>query len=170
MNIFKPWRRVSRVDLIDLDELENLGIRCLLLDRDNTCVPRDTGICPDEILGWLENARRRGMKTCIVSNNFHSGEVAQSACEMGCSKIDHAMKPAPFALWKALAEQGVPAEQTCLIGDQLFTDVFAGHLGGIRTILVKPQSTEDLWYTQIFRIFENLIAPDARFEEDNNSL
>ena len=28
------------------------------------------------------------------------------------------------------------------------------NLAGVDTVLVKPQTTVDLWYTQIFRIFE----------------
>ena len=41
-----------------------------------------------------------------------------------------------------------------MIGDQLYTDVWGGNLAGVDTVLVKPQTTVDLWYTQISRIFE----------------
>ncbi len=34
-----------------------------------------------------------------------------------------------------------------MVGDQIFTDVIAGNLAGVSTILVKPQSTG--WHTNI---------------------
>ena len=72
--------------------------------------------------------------------------------------VHHAMKPAPFAVRRALSLVGVAPEQAVLVGDQVFTDVMAGNLAGVRTILVDPQSTRDLWYTHIFRVFERAIG------------
>jgi HAD superfamily phosphatase (TIGR01668 family) len=74
------------------------------------------------------------------------------------------MKPAPIAVNIALAQTGVPREQTVIVGDQLFTDIVAGNLAGVRTILVRPQSREDLWYTQIFRKVENVFLRGVSFE------
>ena len=79
------------------------------------------------------------------------------------------MKPAPIAVWRALALEGVPAEQTVLIGDQVFTDVVAANLAGVRTILVHPQTRHDLWYTQLLRLVEEPILRDARFEGEDDS-
>ena len=72
--------------------------------------------------------------------------------------VHHAMKPAPFAVRRALGLMGARAGEAVLIGDQVFTDVMAGNLAGVRTILVEPQSTSDLWYTHIFRVFERAIG------------
>jgi len=52
-----------------------------------------------------------------------------------------------------------------LIGDQLYTDVWSGNFAGVDTILVKPQATQDLWYTKIFRIFERRALRDLPCEE-----
>ena len=59
---------------------------------------------------------------------------------------------------------GVPAEQTVLIGDQIFTDMIAGNLAGVQTILVRPQSRRDLWYTYILRAMEHMVLRDVSFE------
>ena len=59
---------------------------------------------------------------------------------------------------------GVGPEATVMIGDQVFTDVVAGNLAGVRTILVRPQSRSDLWYTHIFRIFERLALLGVTFD------
>lgn len=162
MSIITPSRRLRSVTDVNIDMLVASGVRCVLLDRDNTCVPRDTKTPPAEVLEWLDRARAAGLATCIVSNNFHTDEVEASARELGCACVHHAMKPAPFAVRRALRLMGCRSERAVLIGDQVFTDVIAGNLAGVRTILVDPQSTTDLWYTQIFRIFERLVLPKAK--------
>lgn len=164
MPFTRATRYVSSVECIDVDELRAQGVRCVLLDRDNTLVPRDTKVAPPEVRAWLQRLREAGIATCMVSNNFHTKAVCASASELGCAVVHHAMKPAPIAVFKALNEVGVSRDETYLVGDQLFTDVLAGNLAGVRTILVRPQSQEDLWYTHLFRVVENLFLRNVSFE------
>lgn len=158
MSLVRPWRRERAITDVDVDELAASGVRCVLFDRDNTVVPRDTGVAPEPVMDWICRVREAGIALCMVSNNFHSQQVEASAAELGCAVVHHAMKPAPFAVRRALALVGVEASEAVLIGDQVFTDVMAGNLAGVRTILVEPQSTSDLWYTHIFRVFERAIG------------
>ncbi len=165
MGIFTPDRFVSSVDRIDLDALAADGVRAILLDRDNTLVPRDRREAPAEVAAWLDRARSMGMELCMVSNNWHRSHVERSAGELGIDWISHAMKPAPFALAAALKRLGVRPEEAVMVGDQLYTDVAAANLAHVRSILVRPQATADLWYTKIFRIFERRALKGVRFEE-----
>lgn len=158
MSIVRPTRRERAITDVDVQGLVASGVRCVLFDRDNTVVPRSTGKAPAEVLAWIDAVRAAGISLCMVSNNFHSGEVEASAAELGVRVVHHAMKPAPFAVRRALSLMGVEAGEAVLIGDQVFTDVVAGNLAGVRTILVEPQSTTDLWYTHIFRVFERAIG------------
>lgn len=158
MSLVRPWRRERAITDVDVDELAASGVRCVLFDRDNTVVPRDTGVAPESVMDWICRVCEAGIALCMVSNNFHSQQVEASAAELGCAVVHHAMKPAPFAVRRALALVGVDASEAVLIGDQVFTDVMAGNLAGVRTILVEPQSTSDLWYTHIFRVFERAIG------------
>lgn len=158
MSLVRPWRRERAITDVDVDELAASDVRCVLFDRDNTVVPRDTGVAPESVIDWICRVREAGIALCMVSNNFHSQQVEASAAELGCAVVHHAMKPAPFAVRRALAIVGVDASEAVLIGDQVFTDVMAGNLAGVRTILVEPQSTSDLWYTHIFRVFERAIG------------
>ena len=138
MSIFRASRYVSTVDLIDIDALHAEGVRCLLLDRDNTLVPRSTKTPPPEVSAWLKRARDAGIATCMVSNNFHTREVCASAEELGCEVVHHAMKPLPIAVNIALQNMGVPREQAVLVGDQLFTDVWGARRAGLFSVLVRP--------------------------------
>lgn len=164
MSLFRATRYVAELALVDVDELVATGVRLVLLDRDNTCVPRGAQTAPDSVVAWLERARSAGLELCLVSNNFHTTQVSATARELGCEFVDHAMKPAPFALVRAMrARRRVPGE-TVMVGDQVFTDVVAGNLAGVRTILVRPQSRRDLWYTHVFRVFERLALHGVTFE------
>ena len=154
MGLLTPGRYVASVDRIGLDELWGQGKRAILLDRDNTLVPRDAAAAPPEAAAWLDRARERGFELCMVSNNSHRAQVMRSARELGMDAVSFACKPLPFAVLRALGRLGFEREQAVLVGDQLYTDVAAGNLAGIDTILVRPQCTTDLWYTRILRIFE----------------
>jgi len=165
MGLFSAWRYFERVDQIPVAELAAAGVTCVLIDRDNTCVPRDAKVAPPAVSAWLDEVRAAGIKTCVVSNNFHGSQVEKSARELGCEVVHHAMKPAPFALRRALSLMGAAADEAVMIGDQVFTDVVAGNLAGVRTILVRPQSRRDLWYTHIMRVGERLVLRGKTFED-----
>jgi HAD superfamily phosphatase (TIGR01668 family) len=74
------------------------------------------------------------------------------------------MKPAPVAVHVALRHMGVSKDEAILVGDQVFTDVMAGNLAGVATVLVKPQSEVDLWYTLILRKVERLVLTGVEYE------
>ena len=165
MSIFSPGRYVASVDRIDLDDLWAQGKRAILLDRDNTLVPRDRATAPAEVASWLDRAREKGFSLYMVSNNWHRDQVERSASELGLGSICFALKPLPFALARALRHLDVPRDAAVMVGDQLYTDVWAGNFAGIDSILVKPQTTVDLWYTQILRIFERRALKGVPCEE-----
>ena len=54
MSWFSPARYVSSVERIDLDALWASGKRAILLDRDNTLVPRDRKDAPASVAAWLD--------------------------------------------------------------------------------------------------------------------
>ena len=164
MGLFRATRYAASLPLVSVEDLVADGVRLALLDRDNTCVPRDATEPPAEVMAWLARAREAGVGLCLVSNNFHSSQVRGSAEHMGMEVVDHAMKPLPFALVRAMRLMGAVPGETVMIGDQVFTDVVAGNLAGVRTVLVRPQSRKDLWYTHIFRIFERLALRNVEFD------
>ena len=79
MGIFRATRYVASLPLVDVQVLVDEGVRLVLLDRDNTCVPRDAQAAPAEVVAWLDAARAAGLSLCLVSNNFHSSQVGRTA-------------------------------------------------------------------------------------------
>ena len=68
LKLLCPSEFVESVLLIDIAVLKKRGIQALLIDLDNTLVPwRGYDIAP-EVVDWLHEAEKHGMKVCIVSN------------------------------------------------------------------------------------------------------
>ncbi len=166
MSILSPKRYLARVESIDLDALYASGKRAIMLDRDNTLVPRDRTTAPDSVKEWIAAAHAKGFSLYLVSNNWHRDHVERSARELNIDDtICFACKPLPFALHAAMRSMGVAPEEAVMVGDQLYTDVWAANFAGIDSILVKPQTHVDLWYTQVFRIFERRALKHVPCEE-----
>lgn len=163
MGLFTPQRYVVDVTVVDLAALRDTGKRVLLLDRDNTIVPRDTKQVPPETAAWLVQARELGFRLCFVSNNW-ARNVRPDADRFGAELVSRAAKPLPFALWHACSKMGVSRREAVLFGDQVFTDLLGGKLSGIDTVLVCPQTEVDLAHTLLLRKVEARVLGDARPE------
>ena len=141
---------------IDLDALRAQGVDTLLMDLDNTLLPRDSSLMPDDIVAWAAQLPSRGFRVCLVSNNWHA-RVHQVAEDLGFQLVAKAVKPLPFAFWRALKLMGVSRKQCAIVGDQMFTDVLGGKLLGIKTIMVLPLSESDLPHTLLLRRVEKVL-------------
>ena len=158
-NPLSPDMYLSSVHAIDLDDLAARGIRVLLLDLDNTLLPRDTNVVPDALKAWAAGLRERGFSVCLVSNNWHE-RVHRVASELGFDLVDKAIKPLPFAFLAALRHAGASRREAAVVGDQLFTDILGGNMLDMLTVLVAPLSSTDLPHTLLLRRLEALVLKD----------
>lgn len=160
-NLFTPDLYVTDVHHIDLDALAASGIDTLLVDLDNTLLPRDTNVVPDALRNWATTLSERGFKVCLVSNNWHD-RVNDVAEELGFSLVAKAIKPLPFAFLRALKLMDSQRATAATVGDQIFTDVLGGNLLGMRSILVQPLSDTDLPHTLLLRRIERFVLAGRR--------
>jgi HAD superfamily phosphatase (TIGR01668 family) len=154
--MLSPDYYLTSVHAIDLAGLRAQGVDTLLVDLDNTLLPRDTNVIPDDLRVWAAQLTTHGMKICLVSNNWHE-RVQTVATELGFELVAKAVKPLPFAFLRALKLVGSSTKTAAVVGDQLFTDVLGGKLLGMRTVLVAPLSTSDLPHTLLLRRLERLV-------------
>ncbi len=158
MAILSPSQRVADVRAIDLGALEAAGVSGLMIDLDNTLLPRDTSIIPPEIEAWIADVKVR-FRVCLVSNNWHE-RVHEVAAELELPLVAKAIKPLPFAFIKALRIIGLSPRRCAVIGDQLLTDILGGNIIGAKTIMVDPLSQTDLPHTLLLRKLEARIMKD----------
>lgn len=123
---------------IDLSALTAAGIRLLLADLDNTLVPYGVPLPTDEIRTWNGQLKAAGVTLLVLSNNRHADRPRVFSESLGVPFIGHAGKPKTDGFIKAMEQVGASAEQTAIVGDQIFTDILGGSRAGVTTILVKP--------------------------------
>ncbi len=123
---------------IDISALKAAGISLLLADLDNTLVPYGVPLPTDEVRAWHKRLEENGILLFVLSNNRRPNRPRIFSEGLNVPFIGHAGKPKVGSFFKAMEQMGVNAEQTALVGDQIFTDVLGGNRAGVTTILVKP--------------------------------
>jgi len=154
LDTLRPDMMAGAIWEIDLERLRERGIEGLIVDLDNTIVDWNRRSIRDEVRGWLERARRMGLRVCIASNARSKARVSGIADEVGALWLAPVGKPSRRGLRRAMHLLGTAPSTTALIGDQLFTDVMGGNRLGLLTILVRPLSGRDFPATRIVRILE----------------
>lgn len=151
LEIFRPKEYVKSIFDIDYDELWNKGIRGLLFDIDNTLAPYDDPLPNKPTEELVKQLREVGFSVWIISNGKKE-RVLSFAKRLSVPAIWKARKPFPTGIGRIRQKMKLEPKQIAMIGDQLFTDIWAGNLGKIYSILVKPISEErDEWVTKIKR-------------------
>jgi uncharacterized protein len=153
IRLLQPDLYLTSVHALPLEAMRAEGVRALLVDLDNTLLPRDSSVIPEDLKAWAARVAASGMRVCLVSNNWHQ-RVADAAEELGFSLVSKAVKPLPFGFLRALRIVGVTRGEAAVVGDQLFTDVLGGRMLGMRTVLVRPLSSADLPHTLLLRKLE----------------
>ena len=150
-------RRLTDIPLERLDALVGARIRGVIVDLDNTvCAYGEPRVAPG-VAAWIAQARSRGLRCVVVSNNF-TERVASIGAALEIPYVPNALKPLPPAFLRALRLLGTRPAETVVIGDQLFTDVLGGKLLGLRAILTHPIIDRDFPITRILRRCEYLLG------------
>ncbi|WP_027365582.1 YqeG family HAD IIIA-type phosphatase [Desulfotruncus alcoholivorax] len=157
LRILYPHMYVPSILDVDPLELKKRGIKALLMDLDNTIVPRDREEFSQEVVMWLKRLREHGLKLCVVSNNG-TARVNKLVAPFNIPYVVRAVKPMRQAFTKGMDILGVKHSETAVVGDQIFTDILGGNRLGLFTILVVPMSGREFWATNLInRRLEKLV-------------
>ncbi|MCE5268750.1 MAG: YqeG family HAD IIIA-type phosphatase [Planctomycetaceae bacterium] len=156
-HLLTPHYRVHRAWELTPEQLRQWGIRALLMDVDCTLTRYRQPEAMPEVVAWIDQLRDAGVRMCLVSNGM-SGRIRRFAERLSLPCVSNALKPLPRGVRDALHQLGSLPAETAIIGDQLFADVMAGRLAGVRSILVEPiHPEEEPWYTRLKRFPERLV-------------
>src|SRR5207249_8187452 len=121
------------------------------LDLDGTLKDYRADEVPAAVAAWVHALRAEGLRLCLLSNGKQQ-RIEQIARRLDLPFVAKAFKPFPFGCRRALRLLGVNPTRAAVIGDQVFADVLAGHLAGLRTILVPPtHGAAEPWFTRLKR-------------------
>lgn len=154
--LFKPTFWLKNVMQIDEDFLRKNNVSALVLDMDNTLSMHGNPAAEDGVPEWLDEMRSLGIKMRVVSNNTGK-RVAPLAAKLGLEFTANGAKPLTFGVNRAIKAMGALKSETLVVGDQIFTDVMAGNLSGVRTVLVEPFHLEKTWTFRLKRRLESLV-------------
>lgn len=150
---FLPTKIYDNIYAITPEELKRFGVCALILDIDNTLVTYDDPKPTESVAAWLNAMHAAGVQTAFVSNN-HAPRV-ESFCEgLGCYFHADAKKPSRRYLREAMAYMKTYVSNTACVGDQLFTDVWAGKRLGIKAFLVPPIKDKRTLFFKAKRLLE----------------
>ena len=150
----RPTIMAERIWEVDLEALCARGVRGLILDLDNTLVDWNAETLRPEVRVWVEEARERGLRMCLVSNAFYGRRVKRVAGELGMASVVRAGKPFPRAFRRGMALLGTDAASTCAVGDQIFTDLVGANWIGLATVLLSPLGARESPHTRLIRLLE----------------
>ena len=143
------------------ERLAGFGICALLLDVDNTLALHGHPIPKEGVKEWIADMKQAGIKLVIISNAYDR-RIKPFAGLLGLTYSAMSLKPLPFALRKQRKNLKVNKQNVMMVGDQLFTDIMAAKLAGMRTALVSPIGTNDMKFTALRRGLERKMV--ARYK------
>lgn len=140
---------------INYNKLLERGIKCLLFDLDNTCIPYTEKEPTKELKNEFDKIKELGFRVIIFSNSPQKRlEPFKQYLNVDCCY--KAGKPRKKKFLKVLKTYNYTLSEVAIIGDQLVTDIYGGNKVGITTILVNPISNIDMPFTKIHRFIEKI--------------
>jgi len=164
MEIYIPDIYQKSIHTVNYDLLYSRGIRCLLIDLDNTIAPITMKEPNRKTKELFDSLKTKGFKIIIFSNSPKS-RVKNFKDELDVDCCANARKPFKGKYKKIMQLYDFQESQIACIGDQLLTDIRGGNKAGLTTILVNPVGVKERFVTNINRYFEKKILRKLR---DNN--
>ena len=158
---FIPDEMLPTFDALRPEALCVKGIDTLLLDIDNTLAPYEEAEPNGHVRAWLSAMKAAGIRCAFLSNN-HEDRVALFNETLGLPYFAKAGKPGRRRMRHMMARLGADPAHTAMMGDQIFTDVWAGKRVGLYTILVPPIKDKTDLFTRGKRWLERPILRAAR--------
>ena len=162
---FIPEYRFETFDMASAEFLSEHGLKGIILDIDNTLEPYEHPHPGEHVKRWLASLAERGIKAAIVSNNGKE-RVELFNRELGLPAYYKAKKPFKKNILNAMSDIGTKPCETALMGDQVFTDVWAAHNAKITAILVPPINDKRDIFTKFKRLLEKPVI--KKYEKRKN--
>ena len=150
---FVPEFYFDAFDMASAEFLASIGVKGIVLDVDNTLEPYENPVPSEHVLAWFESLRCAGIKAAIVSNNNWE-RINTFNADLKIPAYAKAGKPFSRNIINALRDMEIDKSEAIMMGDQVFTDVWAAHNAGIRAILVPPINDKKDILTRFKRMLE----------------
>jgi len=155
-NYFQPDDIKELVSDVSFDWIKENEIDFLIIDVDNTLVIKGLNNVDYLVDKWLKECVNQ-CKTVLICSNNTSSVAIDLANRYGCFGFNLAFKPFKIRLNRFIYKNNIKYTNACVIGDQLFTDIWLGKRFKYKTILVQLLNRQDYGLTKLFRFIEAYI-------------
>lgn len=163
---FYPDYKFDRVENIPDGFFRKNNVKFAILDIDNTLVPYTSPLPDDNAKAFLRRLKENGVRFCFVSNND------EDRVKLFCAELDgdeeyiaKAHKPLTYKIKRVMRQFGVNKNNTILIGDQVFTDVYAANRAGITAVMVNPIEAKETPFFGFKRAMEKVVLKNYKAKE-----
>ena len=164
---FVPDLILNSFEELSVSFLKEKEITSLILDIDNTLIPYEETTPRPSVRAWLAELDAAGIKVAFVTNN-HKPRLDTFNESLGYPAFANSAKPFRRNMKKAMAAMGADPMHTANMGDQVFTDVWAGKRMKLFTVLVPPIRDKRDPFTRLKRLFERPIKRAYYKKKENN--
>lgn len=141
MSLLLPDKLFNGLTDIKIKDLDELNIKAVLLDVDNTLAVDHGTTLTENAQQWIDEVLQSGRKIMIMSNG-RKKRLRKLLGTVDLKCVSMSAKPLPFSYWLSAVRLKTPIKSVLMIGDQLFTDVLGARLSGAKAFLVKPIKPE----------------------------
>jgi uncharacterized protein len=132
----KPDKIAESLESVPLTLLKDWGMEGIIIDVDNTILPRTSDTISPDVKNWVLKAKEQ-FRIVLVSNNSRK-KINRASQPLQLAYIAWALKPIRYFFLKAARKMQVEPTKICVIGDQLFTDIKGAKACKMRAIWVQP--------------------------------
>ncbi|HHT25134.1 MAG TPA: YqeG family HAD IIIA-type phosphatase [Clostridiaceae bacterium] len=152
----KPDYRFKDLLTIDWAEFKAKGIKLVFLDIDNTLAEHGSRQADDYAREAVSLIESFDLPICILSNAL-SDRITDYAKSLDVPYMAQANKPGTKKILQKIAELNLRPEQTLMVGDQIFTDIWAGKRAGCVTIMVEQRFANEAIQIRFKRKLERFL-------------
>lgn len=164
--LFRPTVALDKVHEISPKLLEEINVKALILDLDNTLTTHDNPKPAEKVIDWIKTMKTAGIKLMIVSNN-HAERVKPFAEMLGLEFVSEGKKPRSKGFREAQKRLDMPFSEIAIVGDQIFTDILGANLIRVKSIFVFPIEYETTTFFKIKRAIEKPLLPKKLYQTKN---
>jgi len=132
-----PWKKVGKINDINIEELEKEGIKGIIFDVDNTLTIHNQREIHPDIAGKFHDLCNKFK--CVIFSNCKRDRYLELKEMFSIPVVAFGQKkPSPSGYKKALEIMNLTSGETAMVGDRILTDILGANKLGIKSVLVEP--------------------------------
>lgn len=133
--LLKPDFNLKSIYEIDLELLNQMGVKAIFFDLDSTIMVSKSGKYHEKTEEWLKKVDETFF-VAVISNNKKHEYLKKVRSVSSFLVLGDAKKPSTKVMKKLLAKINIEPHEVAIVGDRPLTDILAGKRLGAKTILV----------------------------------